>query len=569
MATVSALGTATFNTTSGTHTVVATPAVGDLIVIIRANTGNVVSHAPTDTASGSYSLATSALKATSADLMEVWVRNSLITSATSTTFSDAPGTTTGGGLTVFKVTGMFLTGANAVRQVATQANQATAATPAPVFSSAVLTSNPVIGAVFNATSPATMTPRTGYTETTDLGYSTPTTGLESMFRSSGETGTTMTWGSASASAFCSVVVELNANTAAPTVALNTPADAGTVVTTTPQLAFTGTDADSDAIEYEVQVDAVTTFDSVTATPTRIQGTTGTTGATFPASLTTTAFGSSVTTGNAILVALLVDGLAASTTFTMVDSVGNSYSRLSTSNQNNIDQVDMWLATNVTGGSGITITAGNLGGTTAAIIAEEWSGVSTVTPSSALDQQTTATNTSTTAVSVGPTSATTTANDVIWYVVGSSGSVTNTTATGFSNATSVVSNPSTLLVQSKVVSSTGTQSASSTLSSAQSWEALVVAVKGSGIPLLDKLSASDTGFVDITNGAHTHPFTSGEQIGYTTTTLTDGSTYYWRVRGKDPSGTNSYGAWATTQSFTVSTGGGPIVTHNNLLLLGVG
>lgn len=72
-------------------------------------------------------------------------------------------------------------------------------------------------------------------------------------------------------------------------------------------------------------------------------------------------------------------------------------------------------------------------------------------------------------------------------------------------------------------------------------------------VLDKFSASDVGFTDVTNGAHTDPFVSGDQVKYTVqagSALTNGSTYYWRVRGLDPNGTGSYGPWTSTRSFTV-------------------
>jgi hypothetical protein len=49
----------------------------------------------------------------------------------------------------------------------------------------------------------------------------------------------------------------------PTSALNTPTDTATGQSLTPTLNFTGTDADSDAVEYEVQIDTVNTFDSQT------------------------------------------------------------------------------------------------------------------------------------------------------------------------------------------------------------------------------------------------------------------------------------------------------------------
>lgn len=84
------------------------------------------------------------------------------------------------------------------------------------------------------------------------------------------------------------------------------------------------------------------------------------------------------------------------------------------------------------------------------------------------------------------------------------------------------------------------------------------ISSNGQPLIDKLSASDAGFVDVSNGGDTTPFASGDQISYTVqgaNALSPG-TYYWRVRGKDPSGTNTFGAWSGTRSFTVS------ATHRN-------
>jgi hypothetical protein len=68
------------------------------------------------------------------------------------------------------------------------------------------------------------------------------------------------------------------------------------------------------------------------------------------------------------------------------------------------------------------------------------------------------------------------------------------------------------------------------------------------PLLSKVSTTDTGF---TAG---HPFTSGVAKDFTVQagdTLTPSTTYYWRVRAIDPTGSNSYGAWSSTRSFTVT------------------
>jgi hypothetical protein len=218
LAAVTLLGSATVNTSSGTKTVTATPTAGRLIVIVTAHTGNTSAAAPTDDQSGTYSIiAGPFVKASSADTIYIWARDSLTPSAISTVFTHAPGASSGGGLAVLEVSGMTRAGVSAKRQAAGQDNQASGGTPAPVFGSAVLTGNPVIGAVFNATNTAGnsgITQRASFTERVDTGYITPTTGIEVMSIDSGETGTTMTWGSTSGSAFCSIIVELDTSAVA-------------------------------------------------------------------------------------------------------------------------------------------------------------------------------------------------------------------------------------------------------------------------------------------------------------------------------------------------------------------
>jgi hypothetical protein len=75
---------------------------------------------------------------------------------------------------------------------------------------------------------------------------------------------------------------------------------------------------------------------------------------------------------------------------------------------------------------------------------------------------------------------------------------------------------------------------------------------SGGILIDDLSDTDAGFVNEDDGGDTDPFTSGDLISYTVQggdTLS-GGTYFWRVRGSDPSGSAAFGAWATTREFVV-------------------
>lgn len=67
------------------------------------------------------------------------------------------------------------------------------------------------------------------------------------------------------------------------------------------------------------------------------------------------------------------------------------------------------------------------------------------------------------------------------------------------------------------------------------------------------SSSGIGFTNYTTGADTTPFNSGDTILYEIQTpLTDNTTYWWRVRARDPLGGNSYSFWSDPWSFTTDT-----------------
>lgn len=64
-----------------------------------------------------------------------------------------------------------------------------------------------------------------------------------------------------------------------------------------------------------------------------------------------------------------------------------------------------------------------------------------------------------------------------------------------------------------------------------------------------------------------PYPSALQVTYEPTSALADNTYYWRVRGIDPTGSNTYGDWATYRTFIVSVGG--IVTgYKKVLISGV-
>ena len=196
---------------TGDRTVTITPADGDLLVVFVVVAANTQS-APTmtdDNGSGTYTLVATALKNSSADIMSVFVRDKILTNATSTVITAVTGSNTAGELVVVAVQGMAKAGAAAILQSKALANQAAGGTPAPAFTSSALTGNVTLGAVGNGTNPATLTAPTNWTEQQDVGQASPTTGLEVVTRDSGFTGTTITWGSTSASAFAALIVELD------------------------------------------------------------------------------------------------------------------------------------------------------------------------------------------------------------------------------------------------------------------------------------------------------------------------------------------------------------------------
>lgn len=218
MAAISRVGFTFATIATGTNVITFTPAVNDLIFVVGAYTANANQLTVTDNQGGVYVLVRGVGKNASADGMDILVRTAPIGQAISTQVTvtcSPPPTPNGGGAFVYKITGMNYFGPQAIRQSAGVTNQTAGTTPTLSLGSAVLTTNPCFGAVFNDTNPATMTPRTGWTEDQDIGYINPTTGYESMLINSGETASSIAWGSTSATEYCAAVIEFDA-TALPT-----------------------------------------------------------------------------------------------------------------------------------------------------------------------------------------------------------------------------------------------------------------------------------------------------------------------------------------------------------------
>lgn len=68
-----------------------------------------------------------------------------------------------------------------------------------------------------------------------------------------------------------------------------------------------------------------------------------------------------------------------------------------------------------------------------------------------------------------------------------------------------------------------------------------------------VSSSAAGFTNIEDGGDTSPFNSGDSISYTwQSALSNNTTYFYRIRAIDPSGSNTYSNWSTIRSFTIDT-----------------
>ena len=68
-----------------------------------------------------------------------------------------------------------------------------------------------------------------------------------------------------------------------------------------------------------------------------------------------------------------------------------------------------------------------------------------------------------------------------------------------------------------------------------------------------ISSSSPGFVNTITATDTSPFFENQKIRYqlqASSTLTDLTTYYWRVRAADATGSGNFGDWTTTQNLTV-------------------
>ena len=217
LAVLSAAATSTTNNASAYTSDSFTPTQGDLLVVVSGITATAVSPTCTTGSNGiTFTRVVDQAWSASAHRHNIFVANQLVpASPTAMTVSiDVTGDNgTGGNISVLRVQGMQRTGTAAVRQATAFTNVVgTGGAYDMSFPAATLSSNIVIATLANNTNPATITPPTGFTEICDIGYDTPSAGLEVCYDLTGGY-TTRTWGSISATVGTANGIELD--TSAP------------------------------------------------------------------------------------------------------------------------------------------------------------------------------------------------------------------------------------------------------------------------------------------------------------------------------------------------------------------
>jgi hypothetical protein len=187
--------------------------------------------------------------------------------------------------------------------------------------------------------------------------------------------------------------------------------------------------------------------------------------------------SNTTTGNLIIVAVSTQ---LATVGTPTDSQGNTYTLINsgqvTWNTGSSD-FNLYYAKNITGGAGsVTV---NMSGTTGFAVnaaAREYAGLDTTAP---LDQVAKATDggAQATSVSSGATPTTTQASELVVGAVTENGGGVITVGAGFSNlSTAGTSGTYKIGLEDLIVSSTGAQTATFTLTAGNSWASQAVTFK---------------------------------------------------------------------------------------------
>jgi hypothetical protein len=185
-----------------------TPAANDLLVVFIVADGTTTAAATmTDSQGLGFVKISDVAFNAGADHVYCFIAQKLAANSAMTVTFDCTGdNATGANIYVARVSG----GEGIYWRQVSSGSGAAGATPAVAMADAFITSNGGIACVGNGANPAALTPPASWTETNgvDTGHATPPTGQECPNRTSGETGSTITWGGTSGTAWGAIVIEL-------------------------------------------------------------------------------------------------------------------------------------------------------------------------------------------------------------------------------------------------------------------------------------------------------------------------------------------------------------------------
>lgn len=224
------------NTTGPYTTGSFSPAIDDQIVVVAsftATTDNTLTV--TESAGGgTYTLVAVQEWSGTGNRMFVYIRTALCAATTSRTISCTLPSDAATGATIqvlaVKSMGTGRAGLTAVKQSGKNKGGA-ASTPAVTMGAALNTNNATLIGFSNSANPPGITLPSGFSSIDTVGFASPTTGSEVSKDESGNTSTTLTWGSSSATAWGAIVVEFDQTALAVTGTVNQNLGIGAVTAT--------------------------------------------------------------------------------------------------------------------------------------------------------------------------------------------------------------------------------------------------------------------------------------------------------------------------------------------------
>lgn len=195
-----------------------TPASGDLLICAVQVSDSTEAGGASFSLSGTWTwnLLTSFTYNGGADTLLIFWAVATAATSTTPTFSCTGDNGSGCIIDCWRITGAEGQTQPYLRQFKTSTGSV--ANPSITMDTAILTGNGVLAFASNKTnSAAQWTPPTNWTETAnhETSYNTPTTSMEAAFRTSGETGTTISWTNANTTQWGIILLEFYVATSGP------------------------------------------------------------------------------------------------------------------------------------------------------------------------------------------------------------------------------------------------------------------------------------------------------------------------------------------------------------------